>query len=126
MTPNLCNSSVRGVLLLLIMSASTGCMSTQRIPFNETADLRQASGVTTRSGREIHFAEKGASISNDTLYARDRTGQIALPTDSIARLSSRHFSAVRTIGLVGGVTAGLFGAILAAYLMSNGCCFGPK
>lgn len=120
MALNFRSSRARGALLLLILSASTGCTSTQRIPFNETADLRQASGVTTRSGREIQFADKGASISNDTLYARGRTGQLALPTDSIARLSSRHFSAVRTIGLVGGVTAGLFGAILAAYLLSGG------
>jgi hypothetical protein len=115
-----CSSRVRGALLLFIVSTSTGCMSTRRIPFNETADLGQASGVTTRSGREIQFADKGASISNDTLYARSRTGTLALPTDSIARLSSRHFSPVRTAGLVGGIAAGLFGALVAAYLIGGG------
>ncbi|HEY7860365.1 MAG TPA: hypothetical protein VIB98_02930 [Gemmatimonadaceae bacterium] len=102
------------------MSAATGCLSTQRVPFSEGADLGQISGVTTRSGREIQFADKGASISNDTLYAQGRTGQLALPTDSIARLSSRHFSAVRTAGLLGGIAAGLFGAVLAAYLIGGG------
>ena len=58
-------------------------MSTQHIPFNNTAKLDRITGVTTRSGREIPFFEPGASVTNDTLYAVDRRGQLILLTDSI-------------------------------------------
>lgn len=107
-----CSSRVRGALLLLIMSTADGCASTQHFPFNATEDLGQVSGVTMRSGTEIKFADKGASVSNDTLYAVGREGQLMLPADSISRVSIRRFSAGRTVGMGLGLAAGLFGALL--------------
>jgi len=104
-------------LLLLLASSIAGCMSTQRIPFDNSARLDRITGVTTRSGREIPFFESGASITNDTLYAVDRHGQLILPTDSIARVWNRKFSAVRTVGLVAGL--GLVAASVVAAVGAN-------
>jgi hypothetical protein len=101
-------------LLLLLAPSLAGCSSTQRIPFNISAGLDRLTGVTTRSGRDIKFFVPGATVTNDTLYAVDRGGQLILPTDSIAQLWKPKFSVGRTLALVGGlgvVTAGVAGAI---------------
>ncbi len=101
-------------LLLLLAPSLAGCMSTQRIPFGNTAGLDRVTGVTTRSGREIRFYEPGATITNDTLYAVDRNGQLILPTDSIAQLWKPKLAVGRTLALAGGLamlTAGIAGAI---------------
>ncbi len=58
-----------------------------------------------RSGTEIEFMATGAMIANDTLHAVTRHDHIAIPTDSIARISVRKFSPLRTGGLVIGVAA---------------------
>ena len=111
-------------LLLLLAPSIAGCSSTQRIPFSSTARLDRLTGVTTRSGRDIRFYLPGATVSNDTLYAADRGGQLILPTDSIAQLWKPKFSVGRTLALTGGVavvTAGVAGAIA----FGNVCCFGP-
>lgn len=115
-----------GTLALLIVLAPSiaGCMSTQHIPFNNTAKLDRITGVTTRSGREIPFFEPGASVTNDTLYAVDRRGQLILPTDSIARVWNRKFSAVRTVGLVGGLA--LVGAAIAGFSALGNMKFFPS
>jgi len=110
-------------LLLLLAPSLAGCSSTQRIPFSSTARLDRLTGVTTRSGRDIRFSLPGATITNDTLYAVDRAGQLILPTDSIAQLWKPKLSVGRTLALVGGlgvVTAGVAGAIA----FGNACCFG--
>jgi hypothetical protein len=111
-------------LLLLLAPSIAGCMSTQRIPFDNTARLDRITGVTTRSGREIPLFEPGASITNDTLYAVDRHGQLILPTDSIARVWNRKFSAVRTVGLVGGLA--LVGAAIAGFSAVGNIKFFPS
>jgi hypothetical protein len=90
-------------LLLLLAPLVAGCTSTQRIPFSSTARLDRLTGVTTRSGRDIRFYLPGATITNDTLYAVDRGGQLILPTDSIAEVWKPKFAAGRTLALVGGV-----------------------
>jgi hypothetical protein len=94
------------LLLLLLAPSITGCMTTRRGPFdNNGAGLKQISGVTTRSGREIRFRLPGASIVNDTMYAVGSKGEVSLPTDSIAQVWSRKTSPVRTAGLVVGLLA---------------------
>jgi hypothetical protein len=98
-------------LVLLLTPSIAGCSSTQRIPFNSAAPLDHATGVTMLSGSNISFAESGASLSNDTLYALGPQGQLKVPADSIAQLRNRKFSTGRTIGLVAGVA--LIGAFIA-------------
>ena len=91
-------------LLLLLAPSIAGCMSTRQTPFNNNAvGLDRITGVTMRSGREIRFWQPGASITNDTLYAVGRQGQLILPTDSIARVWNRKVSPVRTTVLVAGL-----------------------
>lgn len=101
-------------LVLLLAPSLAACTTTQRIPFSSRAGLDRLTGVTTRSGRDIKFLVPGATITNDTLYAVDRGGQLILPTDSIAQLWKPKFAVGRTLALVGGaavVTAGVAGAI---------------
>ncbi|HLB09558.1 MAG TPA: hypothetical protein VK617_08485 [Gemmatimonadaceae bacterium] len=101
-------------LLLLLSPALAGCTTTQRIPFSSTARFDRLIGVTTRSGRDIRFYEPGATITNDTLYAVDRGGQLILPTDSIAQLWKPKISVGRTLAFTGGMailTVGVAGAI---------------
>jgi hypothetical protein len=102
-------------LLLLLAPSVTGCMTTQRAPFNDNAvKLDRVTGVTTRSGREIPFRLPGASIVNDTMYAVGSQGEISLPSDSVAQVWTRKTSPVRTVALVGGlalVAAAIIGAI---------------
>jgi len=111
-------------LFLLLAPSLSGCSSTQRIPFSGTARLDRLTGVTTRSGRDIRFYVPGATVTNGTLYAVDRGGQLILPTDSIAQLWKPKLSVGRTLALVGGlgvVTVGVAGA----FAFGNVCCFGP-
>ena len=101
-------------LFLLLAPSLAGCNTTQRIPFSSTARLDRLTGVTTRSGRDIRFYLPGATVTNDTLYAVDRGGQLILPTDSIAELWKPKLSVGRTLALIGGlgvVTVGIAGAI---------------
>ena len=93
-------------LLLLLAPSIAGCMTTRRTSFpNDNVGLDRITGVTMRSGREIKFSHPGASISNDTMYALGRQGQMLLPTDSIAGVSVRKVSAGRTVGVVAGLAA---------------------
>ena len=101
-------------LILLLAPSLAACTTTQRIPFSSTARLDRLTGVTTRSGRDIRFYLPGATVTNDTLYAVDRGGQLILPTDSIAELWKPKLSVGRTLALIGGlgvVTVGIAGAI---------------
>lgn len=101
-------------LLLLLAPSLAGCSSTQRIPFSSAVRLDRLTGVTTRSGRDIRFYVPGATVTNDTLYAVDRAGQLILPTDSIAQLWKPKLSVGRTLALTGGLamlTVGIAGAI---------------
>ena len=101
-------------LLLLLAPSLTACTTTQRIPYGSTAKLDHLTGLTTRSGRDVKFYVPGATVTNDTLYAVDRGGQLIVPTDSIAELWKPKFSVGRTLALVGGaavVAAGVAGAI---------------
>src|SRR3954469_15088741 len=91
-------------LLLLLVPSTTGCLTTRHLPFDSNAPrLVDITGVSMRSGQEIRFSAPGASITNDTLYAMGKAGQLLLPTDSIAQVSTRKMSAVRTVGLVAGL-----------------------
>jgi hypothetical protein len=92
-------------LLLLLAPSVTGCMTTQHTPFNVNAiRLDRTTGLTTRSGHDIRFRLPGASIVNDTMYAVGPTGEVSLPTDSIAQLWTRKTSPVRTVALITGLT----------------------
>jgi len=98
-----------------------GCYSTHHVPFNGSTGLENATGVTTRSGERLEFMATGATITNDTLHAVTRHDHIAIPTDSIARISVRKFSPLRTGGLVIGVAAvAVFTfAVLLAYSLGH-------
>jgi hypothetical protein len=108
-------------LILLLAPSIAGCSSMQRVPFNKAAPLDHATGVTMLSGSNISFAESGASLSNDTLYALGHQGQLKVPTDSIAQLWNRKFSTGRTIGVVGGLA--FIGALVAGAIMFDNMRF---
>ena len=91
-----------------------GCMATRHSPFNSGAGLEHATGVTTHTGREIEFAITGATMTNVTMYAAGLHGEIDLPADSVALISTRKFSTLRTLGLLGGVAAAALIALAAA------------
>jgi hypothetical protein len=115
-----CRRSVGTFATLVILAPSiAGCSSTQHIPFDRTVALDHVTGVSTRSGRQISFSMPGASVTNDTMYAVGRTGQVIIPTDSIAAVSKYKFSAVRTAGLVVGIAAGAFAVFLIALAHSG-------
>lgn len=100
-------------LLLVLAPSITGCTTTRRTTFSANAvGLDRATGITTRSGREIRFRLPGASIVNDTMHAAGPNGEMILPTDSIARVWVQHTSAVRTFGLVAGLA--IVGIAIAA------------
>ena len=113
------------VVLMFVAPLLTGCMSIQRVPFNNTVRVNRIAGVTTRSGSEIPFAKAGASITNDTLYAFGRQGQFTLSTDSIAQVWQRKFSAGRTAGLIGAlaVATGAVAAMVGANAFGNANLF---
>ena len=91
------------LLLLAFEPSLTGCIGTQHVPFQATQGLDRVTGVTTRAGRDIAFAEPGAVVTNDTLYAVGRHGQVILPTDSIANTWNRKTMVGRSVGLAVGV-----------------------
>ena len=76
--------------------------------------------VTTRSGAEIEFIATGATITNDTLHAITRHDHIAIPTDSIARISVRRLSPLRTGALVIGAAAVAVVTLLAVFVAGLG------
>ena len=94
-------------LLLLLSPSIAGCLSTERIPFDNAVGLDRAVGVTTQSGNEIRFSKRGAWIRNDTMYAVGRSGEVALPTHSIAQVTHQQASPRRSALL-------MFGLIFAA------------
>jgi hypothetical protein len=99
--------SARRAILLMVFFAplAAGCYGTHHVPFDGSTGLESATGVTLRSGEEIEFMATGATITNDSLHAVTKHDHIAIPTDSIARISVRKFSPLRTGGLVIGVAA---------------------
>jgi hypothetical protein len=111
-------------LLLLLTPLVAGCTSTHHAPFDNATRRQTITGITTRSGRQIAFTQPGAAITDDTLYAVSRDGQVILPTDSIGQVWTRKFSPVRTLGLAGGLVAGALLASLVA-LASSDFSIGP-
>ncbi|HEV7704702.1 MAG TPA: hypothetical protein VGO46_10440 [Gemmatimonadaceae bacterium] len=103
---------LRALISVLLLPLFAGCYATHHVPLNEKIDLSKANGVTMRSGRKIAFAVEGATIANDTLRAVGRDGTITVPTDSIAQISERRFSARNTVGLAVGVGAVAFAALV--------------
>jgi hypothetical protein len=98
-------------LLLLLSPAIASCLSTQRIPFDNAVRLDRAVGVTTESGKEIRFSKRGAWIRNDTMYAVGRSGEVALPTDSIAQVAQQQASPRRSGLLMLGLIFAAVGCI---------------
>lgn len=116
--------SLRTIAVILTLAPTiAGCKSTHHAPFDSNAPLDRASGVTLRSGKELNFASRGASIANDTLYAVGAKGQLLVPTDSIARVSTPQFSAGRTAILVVGIAAALIASFFIAFEASGGLKF---
>ena len=107
MTQSFARSAGRCLVLLAVAFSVDACMATQHVALDRQTDLNRASGITTQSGRTIAFTRAGASIVNDTLYAAVSTGQLIMPTDSVATVSRKKFSTPRTLGLVGGVMTGV-------------------
>jgi hypothetical protein len=108
------------MLPLILAQTASGCMSVQRTQYNPDASLGKITGVTTRSGTKIPFTSPGASITNDTLYAMGRQGQIMIPADSVAQIWNDKFSKGRTAGLVVGLGVGVAAALLIAVAASFG------
>jgi hypothetical protein len=98
----------RAIALVLLTPFITGCFATRHVPLSERTNLAKANGVTTRSGRTIEFVVDGATIANDTLRAVGPDGTITVPTDSIAQISVRKFSTLKTVGLTLGIGAVAF------------------
>jgi hypothetical protein len=107
MTQSFPRSAGRCLMLATLAFSLDACMATQHVALDPQTDLNRASGITTQSGRTISFTTPGASVVNDTLYAAASAGQLIMPTDSIATVSRKKFSATRTVGLVGGVFTGI-------------------
>ena len=105
---------------VLLAPIIAGCMATHHISFSSGLGLEHATGVMTRSGREIEFAMTGATMSNDTLYASGPHGEIALPADSIALISTRRFSPLTTLVLLGTVAAAVLLAFWAEVASGSG------
>jgi hypothetical protein len=103
---------LRRAIVVVLAPILAGCFVTHHIPLNAGAELGNATGVTTRAGTEIDFATTGATITNDTLHAVGRHDVIALPADSVARISVRKFSPRSTAALAVGVGAVAFVALL--------------
>lgn len=112
------SSRARPLVILIPLLAS--CYGTRHIPFNGSTGLENTTGVTLRSGAEIVFVTTGATIANDTLHAITRHDHIAIPTDSIAEISVRKLSPLRTGALVVGVTAATALALLFAFVSALG------
>jgi hypothetical protein len=111
--------SLRTLATVWILASSiVGCYSVQHRSFDNGAQFQDASGVTTRSGKEIPFALSSASMKDDTLYALGEKGPLKMPADSISRISKRKLSAPRTIALAGGIGAVALVALIAASLSS--------
>jgi hypothetical protein len=106
-------------MLLAVAFSVDACMATQHVVLGGQTDLDHASGITTRSGREVPFARPGASIVNDTMYAAGSAGRLSIPVDSIATVSRKKFSTTRTVALVGGLVAGATLVALAIIATSN-------
>jgi hypothetical protein len=110
-------------MLIVLEPFIAGCVATQHVPFHGTKGIDRISGVTTRSGTEVPFAQPGAVISNDTLYAAGRHGQVILPTDSIAVVWDRKVAVGRSVALTAGVA--LVGVLIAgAVAFGNSNMFG--
>lgn len=113
--------SLRMIAVFLTLAPTlAGCSSPHHVPFDSNTQLGRASGVTLRSGREIKFAARGASIASDTLYAVGAKGQLLVPTDSIARVTTPKFSAGRTAVLVVGIAVASIAAFFIAWQASGG------
>jgi hypothetical protein len=91
---------------LVIALPSAGCFSPHYQRLERGTSLDDASAIMTRSGLEMQFAVDGATIRNDTLYAKGTAGTLVVPTDSVARIARRGFSPGRTAALVVGIAAG--------------------
>ena len=113
MSQSFARFAARYVVLLAVAFNVGACMATQHVALDSQTDLHSASGITTHSGRTISFTTRGASVENESLYATTSAGRLIMPTDSIATISRKKFSPIRTVGLLGGAFAGL---LLVAFI----------
>ncbi len=112
----------RTAVLALILSLSptiTGCMGTTQLPLDASTDLTRVTGVISRSGTHTVFASPGATITNDTLYAIGKNGQLLLPVDSIATVRKPATSIGRSVALAFGLVAGGVAACAIAFANSG-------
>jgi len=95
---------------LALFLAQSACTTTVHAPLTTNVNQDKITGVTLKSGRNIAFNPPGASLQGDKLYANGPTGQIIVPTDSIAEVWTKETSTAKTIGVVVAVVAvlGLF------------------
>jgi hypothetical protein len=100
------------LLIVLLAPLFAGCFATSSAPLRRNTDFTRATGVTMRSGEQIEFLVEGATIENDTLHAVGDHVSIAIPTDSIAKVSVHKFSWRNTTGVAVGVGAVSFLVLL--------------
>lgn len=108
------------IALMMIALSNTGCYAPHYQRLEPGTSLDYASGITTRSGAEIRFAEDGATIRNDTLIARGIEGELKVPTDSVAQVRGRRFSPLRTGAAVAGIATTALIGLSFIYLRSIG------
>ena len=111
--------------LISILASQAGCYSYHRIsPFEATghADVR----VTRTTGAAENL--RWPQLAADTLYCRTVSGEasVAVPIDSIGKLESRHFDAVKSVGLISGAAlVAVFATTVVPELIDDwnpGCC----
>ena len=94
------SNALLSLAFALLASPLAGCAGTEHVPISGDVDDAKIVGVTTRSGREVHFTKAGARWRRDTLYAADTAERIAIPVDSIKSVTVETTSLGRTALLI--------------------------
>jgi len=115
---------VRLATLTLFLVQSTACTTTVHTPLAQAVKPEKITGVTLKSGRNVPFNPAGAEISGNALYANGPDGQIVIPTDSVADVWTKQFSATKTVGVCLAVVA-VLGLFYVVANKTSGSASGP-
>jgi hypothetical protein len=107
-------------IMLLISLTSAGCYSTHHQRLEPSASLDSVTGITTRAGKEIPFAQPGATVANDTLFATGTVGPLKVPIDSIATVTSHGFSRGGSVVVIGAAALVVLGVLFIDLASSHG------
>jgi hypothetical protein len=107
-------------IMLLISLPSASCYSTHHQRLEPNASLDSVTGITTRAGEEIPFAQPGATVANDTLFATGTVGPLKVPIDSIATVTSHGFSSGGSVVVIGAAALVVLGVLFIDLANSHG------